>query len=288
MLTRQKSNEGTEAKLYLVGTPIGNYEDATFRMVKTLNSVDVIYCEDTRITGQLLNHFEIKKPLRSYNAVTENDLTEDLIEQIKDGKNIAICSDAGMPSISDPGFLAARQAVENGIDCICIPGVSAGITALAASGITSRNFYFAGFLNSKESKRIQEIEMLQDRTETLIIYEAPHRIERTLNNLKTVLGDRQIVLARELTKKYEEYLRGTISEVLEVVDTLKGEMVIIVSGYVENTNEQILNDLPIKEHYKRYIDNGIDPKQALKLVAKDRKIAKSNVYQEIFGKNKDK
>ena len=285
MLKRQKSNNDS-AKLYLVGTPIGNFDDMTFRAIEVLKNVDLIYCEDTRITSKLLSHFDIHTPLKSYNVMTENDLTKGLIEQIENGKNIAVVSDAGLPGISDPGYLACHDAIEKDIDVVVIPGVTAFLTALCASGLPTKNFYFHGFLNSKQNLRKKELSSLVDKEETLIIYEAPHRIKETLDDILSIFGDRYITLSRELTKKYEEILRGKISEVLEVVDELKGEMVLIIEGKKDDEVTNDLNSLSIKEHYNFYIEQGVHFKEALKLVAKDRKVAKSMIYQEIFGKNK--
>lgn len=285
MLNRQSSNNDFR-KLYLVGTPIGNFQDMTFRAIDTLKMVDIIYCEDTRITGILLKHFDIHTPIRSYNVVNENNLTKNIIETIKNGKNVAVVSDAGMPGISDPGYLAVKEATKENIDVVIIPGVSASLTALVASSLPTKNFYFHGFLNSKQSIRKKELLALSDKEETLIIYEAPHRIKETLLDMYEILGNRRICLSRELTKKYEEHLRGTIKEVLEVVDELKGEMVIIVEGKTIDEVSNDLNNLSIKEHYNFYIEQNVDFKEALKLVAKDRKVSKSIIYQEIFGKNK--
>lgn len=281
MLKRQSSFKDESPKLYLVGTPIGNYQDMTFRAIETLKKVDYIYCEDTRITGQLLKEFDIHTKMRSYNVMTENDLTSGLIEEIKKGSNIAVVTDAGMPGISDPGFLAAREAIKEDIDVVVIPGVSASLTALVGSGLASRNFYFAGFLGSKKNERIKALDLIKDYTESLIIYEAPHRIVDTLNDIKDVLGNRNIVLCRELTKKYEEYLRGSIEEILEVVEELKGEMVIIVEGAKETSQTIQLNLLTIKEHFDFYINQGLEEKEAMKKVAQDRKVSKSIIYKEI-------
>lgn len=286
MLKRQKSNNET-AKLYLVGTPIGNFDDMTFRAIEVLKQVDLIYCEDTRITGKLLNHFDIHTPLRAYNVMTENDLTKGLIEQIKNGKNIAVVSDAGLPGISDPGYLACREAINVDIDVVVIPGVTASLTALCASGLPTKSFYFHGFLNSKQSLRKKELLNLVDKEETLIIYEAPHRIKETLKDMLEILGNRNVTLSRELTKKYEEIIRGSVSEIIDIVDELKGEMVLIVEGKKEDAVTHDLNNLSIKEHYNFYIEQGVHFKEALKMVAKDRKVSKSIIYQEIFGKNKN-
>jgi 16S rRNA (cytidine1402-2'-O)-methyltransferase len=258
----------------------------TFRAIKVLNEVDLIYCEDTRITSKLLSHFDIHTPLKAYNVMTENELTEGLINQIKNGKNIAVVTDAGLPGISDPGYLACHQAIQEDIDVVVIPGVTASLTALCASGLPTKNFYFHGFLNSKQSLRKKELLTLVDKEETLIIYEAPHRIKETLLDMLEILGNRNITLSRELTKKYEEILRGKISEILEVVEELKGEMVLIIEGKKEDDVASNLNNLSIKEHYNFYIEQGVNFKEALKMVAKDRKVSKSIIYQEIFGKNK--
>lgn len=286
MIKRQKTYLSDEAKLYLVATPIGNFSDMTYRAVETLKMVEDIYCEDTRITGQLLNHFDIHTKMHSYHIHNEQELTDGIIQDIKQGKNIAVVSDAGMPAISDPGYLIAKKAIEEDVPVVVVPGVSASLTSLVGSGIPSNTFTFIGFLNSKDSKRKEELENLKHKTETLILYEAPHRIKETLEMLNDIMPNRHIVLARELTKKYEEYLRGTPKEILEVVNELKGEMVIIISGCSdEEKNENLLN-LTIKEHYKYYLESGYDQKEALKKVAKDRNTSKSNIYQEVLGKNK--
>lgn len=286
-MIRQKSFEKDDAKIYIVGTPIGNLEDITIRAIETLKMVDIIYCEDTRNTARLLSHYNITKKLKSYHLFNENEITSELIDRVKNGENVAIVSDAGMPCISDPGFLAVRDAANSGIDVVVVPGVSAGLMAVVASGITCSKYYYAGFLNSKPGKRLEELKKLSTKEETIIIYEAPHRIKETLELILQAMGDRYIVLARELTKKYEEYLRGTVSEILEVVDTLKGEMVIVISGQKKEEQVKDLLSLTIKEHYNHYINQMFDKKDAMKLVAKDRNISKSIVYQEIFGKNKE-
>jgi 16S rRNA (cytidine1402-2'-O)-methyltransferase len=278
MLTRQKTYFDESSKLYLVPTPIGNMEDMTIRSINVLKMVDEIYCEDTRITGTLLKHFEIDTKLKSYNVMTENELTSGLIEKIKNGKNIAVVTDAGLPGISDPGYLAAREAIKEGISVVPLPGPSASLTALIASGLPTKNFYFIGFLSSKESLRKKELNRIKDYEDTLIIYEAPHRIKETLENMLEILGNRNICLAREITKKYEEFLRGTIQEILEVIDTIKGEMVIIIEGNKNDDLQNELNKLSIKEHYNYYIQNGEDYKNAMKKVAIDLGVSKSEVY----------
>ena len=229
-MKRQKSFEKDNAKLYLVATPIGNLEDITFRAINTLKSVDIIYCEDTRTSKKLLDYYKINTKLKSVHLFNENDISLEIVNLVKSGTNVAIISDAGMPVISDPGWIVTKDAIINDIDIVVVPGASAGISALVASGITAHPFYFAGFLNSKSAKRRQELKEMYKRQETIVFYESPHRIEETLKILVDLYPNRQMVLARELTKKFEEYLRGTPQELLEVVDSIKGEMVIILEG----------------------------------------------------------
>lgn len=282
-MQRQKSFEKDNAKLYLVATPIGNLEDITFRAINTLKMVDIIYCEDTRTSYKLLNHYEITTKLKSVHLFNENEISHEIIDNIKKGFNVAIISDAGLPIISDPGWIVVKEAVENDIDVISIPGATAGLTALIASGLTAHAFYFAGFLNSKKSKRKQELKKLYNKEETIIMYESPHRIVETLSILDELYTNRNIVLARELTKKHEEYLRGKPFELLEIADTLKGEMVLIIEGNQNPETDELveLNDLSIEEHYNHYIEKGLNSKDAMKQVAIDRHISKKEVYDII-------
>lgn len=282
-MKRQKSFEKDNAKLYLVATPIGNLEDITFRAINVLKKVDLIYCEDTRTSKKLLDFYEINTKVKSVHLFNENDISFEIVQKVKSGMNIAIISDAGMPVISDPGWIVTKDAIDNDIDIIVVPGASAGISALIASGITAHPFYFAGFLNSKSAKRRQELKEMYNRTETIIFYESPHRIEETLKILVDLYPNRHMVLARELTKKFEEYLRGTPAELLEIVDTVKGEMVIILEGNSNPLSDNIieLNELSIEEHYHYYINDGIDSKEALKKVANDRHISKKEVYEKV-------
>lgn len=281
MLQRQKTNDNERSKLYMIGVPIGNYDDITYRAVDTLKMVDVIYCEDTRVTLKLLNHFEISKPLKSYHTFNENEITDALLSQIKEGKNIAVVSDAGMPIISDPGFLAVREAIKSDVDVVVVPGPSAFVTALVGSGISSNRINFVGFLNSGDNKRKKELEKLKNLEETLILYESPHRIKETLEMLQEIMPSRHICLARELTKKYEEYLHGTPSEILEVIDEIKGEIVIIIEGAtLKEQKTGLINDT-IGNHMKYYLSLGLEEKEAMKQVAKDRGVSKSLIYQEL-------
>ena len=242
----QKSNLDSLSTLYLVPTPIGNFDDMTFRSVETLKTVDIIYCEDTRVTKVLLSHFNINTPLKSYHIFNENERLEEIVNNLSNGLNIALVSDAGLPCISDPGFLISKHVIEQGYNVVSLPGASASLTALIASGLPNDKFYFNGFLNSKQSQRIKQLEQLIDKQETLIIYEAPHRIIETLQDIYKVFGNRNIVIARELTKKYEEYTRGSLEDILSEERELKGEIVLIIEGCKEKQEVINLNKLSIK------------------------------------------
>ena len=277
----QKSYLDSGSTLYLVATPIGNFDDMTYRSIETLKNVDYIYCEDTRITKVLLSHFDIKTPLRNYHIFNENLVCDDIIELLKNGANIALVSDAGLPCISDPGYLLSSKAIEEGIKVVSLPGASASLTCLIASGLPCDKFYFNGFLNSKQSQRRKQLEELKDRKESIILYEAPHRILETLNDIYEILGNRRIVLGRELTKKFEEYVRGNVLEFIEEGITVKGEMVLILEGSSQDSNISDLNNLSVREHFTFYIEKGMSEKDAIKQVANDRKVAKNEIYKEI-------
>lgn len=281
MLKRQKTLGNDCAKLYMVGVPIGNLDDITLRAIKTLQKVEVIYCEDTRVTKKLLNHFDIHKPLRSYHTFNENEITKDVLEFIRKGQNVAIVSDAGMPIISDPGFLAVREAIKMDIDVVVVPGPLAFITALVGSGIASNRIVFTGFLNSGDHKRKKELKKLKDIEETLILYESPHRIKETLMMLDELMPNRHICLARELTKPYEEYLHGTPHEILEVIDEIKGEIVLVIEGATRKEMKEDLIASTIEKHMQYYLEQGLDEKNAMKMVAKDRGVSKSQIYQQV-------
>ena len=277
----QKSYIDDGSVLYLVPTPIGNYDDMTFRSVETLKNVDYIFCEDTRVTKVLLSHFNILTPLKNYHIFNEDVVSDEIINLLKEGHNIALVSDAGLPCISDPGYLVASLAIKEGFKVISLPGASASLTALIASGLPCDKFYFNGFLNSRQSQRIKDLNSLKDKKETLIIYEAPHRIHETLKDMFDVLGNRRIVIARELTKHYEEYTRGTLEELQNEELNLKGEMVLIVEGASIESDVLELNNLSVLDHFNHYINQGIDEKESLKKVAKDRNVSKSDIYKEI-------
>ena len=277
----QKSYDNTETALYLVPTPIGNFDDFTYRAVEVLKNVDHIFCEDTRVTKVLLSHFNIDTPLSNYHIFNEEEQAEEIVRLLDEGKNIALVSDAGMPAISDPGFYVSRLAIDRCHKVISIPGANAGLTALIASGIPCEKFYFNGFLPSRGNKRIKQLQELVDIKETIIFYEAPHRIIDTLHDMLEVLGNREIVIARELTKKYEEYIRGNLVDIIDNVVSLKGEIVIIVKGSEKTVEQENLLSLDIPNHYQHYLDLGFDEKASMKQVAADRKISKSDVYKIV-------
>lgn len=269
-------------KLYIVATPIGNLEDITYRALKVLKEVDLIAAEDTRHTLGLLKHFEINKPLISYYKQIEKKRSPELIQKLLDGKNIAIVSDAGTPGISDPGEEIIKCAIENGIEVIPIPGCVAFVNALICSGMSTSEFTFIGFLSANNKDRKDKLEELKYETKTLIFYEAPHKLKVTLESMLETLGNREIVLARELTKIHEEFIRGNISTVLEQIVDCKGEFVIIVRGNDKTKNEieiEDLNQKTLEEHYKFYESKGLEKKEIIKKIAKDRNIEKNEVYQ---------
>jgi len=267
--------------LYIVGTPIGNLDDMTFRAIETLKSVDLIASEDTRHTLKLLNHFDIKTPQTSYHEHNKKEKGLQLISKLKSGINIALVSDAGMPAISDPGEDLVMLCVENNIAFTVIPSATAFATALVLSGLSTKSFSFEGFLSAKRTDRIAQLEKLKNDIRTLIFYEAPHKLQKTLADMLEVFGDRKIAICRELTKKFEEILRNDISIVIEHFNKKepRGEFVIVVSGALEE--EQVF-DLPIKIHVQQFIDAGMDKKDATVHVAKLRGIPKREVYNELI------
>ena len=268
-------------KLYLVATPIGNLEDITFRALRILKEVDIIAAEDTRNTLKLLNHFEISKKLISYHRHNEDIKKDELISLLKEGKNIAITSDAGTPCISDPGAEIVKEAIKNDIEIIPIPGACALINALIASGLDSKEFIFIGFLPLNKKSRKEKLDYIEEETKTLILYEAPHKLKTTLEDLSKITKNRQIVLAKEITKIHEKYIRGTAEELLGSSEELKGEYVVIIEGNSEvvDNKENILIALPLEEHYKYYENLGLDKKDIIKRIAKDRNVSKNEIYK---------
>ena len=272
----QKSYDGSPT-LYIVPTPIGNLEDITIRALNILKEVDIIFAEDTRTTKQLLNHFEIKNRLISSHLYNESQNEEKEIDYLKQRKNIAIVSDRGTPVISDPGYILVKNAIENGYNVVCLPGPTALIPAVVMSGLSGGPFTFYGFLNSKESKRKKELETLKMSPYPIAFYEAPHRLIKTLNNIYEIFGNREIAIVREISKRYEEVIRGTVENILKTVENLKGEIVIVVEGNQETTS---FDNLSIKDHVNLYIEDGLTPNEAIKKVAKERNVPKSEIYNE--------
>lgn len=269
-------------KLYIVATPIGNLEDITLRALKVLKEVDLIAAEDTRNTLKLLNHYEINKPLISYHRHNEEMKKDILIQKLKEGENIAVVSDAGTPGISDPGEVVIKEAIANNIEVISIPGACAAINALICSGIDTKEFSFIGFLPLNKKLRRAKLSEIENETKTLIIYEAPHKLKDTLEDLKNILNNRKVVLARELTKIHEEFIRGNIEYIIEKSANLKGEMILIIEGCEERPKENSLNELSIDEHYKYYEKLGLDKKEIIKRIAKDREVNKNEIYMKFI------
>lgn len=273
-------------ELYLVATPIGNLKDITIRAIEILEEVDIIAAEDTRQTLKLLNHFKIKKPLISYHDHNKHESGQKLIKKLKEGNNIALVSDAGTPGISDPGEDIVKLCIEEGIEVYSCPGAVAGIYALTVSGLPTKKFTFEGFLERDNKNRKEDLQRIKKETKTIILYEAPHRLKKTLNDLNEYLGNRRIAICRELTKKYEEILRFTILDAINHYKdkTPKGEYVLILEGLtkeeIDRQNKERYENITIEQHIIDYINKGISKKEAIKLVSKERGIPKSEVYKE--------
>lgn len=276
----QKSYDGSPT-LYLIPTPIGNFDDITLRTIKVLEKIDVLFCEDTRVTGMLLNHLNIKCKLVTNHVHNEKSNRDKVLEYLKENKMVGLVSDRGTPIISDPGCELVKIVIDNGFNVVSLPGPTALIPALTSSGLDASSFTFIGFLDAKEGKRHKQLKKLINSKITLIFYEAPHRLTRTLNDMLTILGDRNICIAREISKKFEEIYRGKISELIEQTTDIKGEIVIVVEGNKEEIN---FESLTILEHIKLYMTEGMDSKEAIKQVAKDRKLTKDIVYKEYHQK----
>ena len=268
--------------LYVVATPIGNLEDITVRAIKILKEVDLIAAEDTRHTLKLLNHLEVSKPMISYHRHNEETKSDVLIEKLQEGQNIALVSDAGTPGICDPGEEVIKKCIELKINIVPIPGACAMINSLICSGIDTKEFTFLGFLPLNKKLRNKKLEEIEKANKTMIIYEAPHKLETTLKDLKKILSsERKITLAREITKIHEEFIRGNIDEILQKAEGLKGEIVLIIEKR-KDVEENYLNSLSIEEHYRFYEDQGFPKKDIIKKVAKDRNMNKNDVYQKFI------
>ena len=263
------------AILYLVPTPIGNMEDITFRSLKVLKDVEVIFSEDTRVTQNLLNYFEIKKRLIALHDHNESIVKEEVLSYLEQGVNVAIVTDRGTPIISDPGYKTVSYVSKKGYSVVALPGACAFVPALIVSGINPQPFTFYGFLDSKIEKRKKELLSLKFVTNTLIFYEAPHRILQTMKLMLEIFGDREVSLSREITKKFESVYRGNITDLLPTLDEIKGEFVIVVSGFENSINDR---QLGVIEQVEFYINNGMDKMEAIKVVAREREMKKNDVY----------
>ena len=275
-------------KLYLCATPIGNLEDITFRVLRTLKEVDLIAAEDTRNSIKLLNHFEIKTPMTSYHEYNKIEKAYQLVNKMREGKNIALITDAGTPGISDPGEDLVRICYEEGIEVTSLPGPAACITALTMSGLATRRFAFEAFLPRDKKERAQVLEQLKNETRTIILYEAPHHLIKTLEELQSVLGNRKIAVCRELTKRYEEKMLSTIEDMLNFYkeNEPRGEYVLVLEGKsfeeLAEEEQKTWEAMTLEEHMAVYEKQGIARKEAMKLVAKDRGISKRDVYQALL------
>ena len=279
-MNRSKSFDGKRPVLYLIATPIGNLKEFSSRALEVVSDMDIIAAEDTRNSFSLLANYGIKKEMFSLREHNEMEASKHLIEKIKAGKKVAYMSDAGYPGISDPGYLLVQEAIKNDIAVSTISGSSAFINALVASGLDTKHFYFYGFLSAKESEAKEEILSLKDRKETVILYEAPHRINKTLNLLKDGLGNRYVCLARELTKLNEEYIRGTLDELVQIDEaTIKGEIVLIIEG---NKEEIVISDSEIKARVEYFVKLGLSQKDAINVVSEEYKVNKNYVKKLVF------
>ena len=277
-----------QGKLYLCATPIGNLEDITYRVLRTLKEVDLIAAEDTRNSIKLLNHFDIHTPMTSYHEYNKIEKAEVLIRKMQEGTNIALITDAGTPGISDPGEDLVRMCYEAGVEVTSLPGPAACITALTLSGLSTRRFAFEAFLPSDKKERQAVLTELVNETRTIIMYEAPHRLIKTLNELLDTLGNRKMTLCRELTKKHETAFASTIEDILKFYETQepKGECVLVIEGKsrAELVQEERAKweEMTIEEHMEVYLGQGMDKKEAMKAVAKDRGVSKRDIYQALL------
>ena len=277
--------EKESGKLYIVATPIGNLEDITLRAIKILKEVDIIAAEDTRHTLKLLNHLDISKPLISYHRHSEEEKTEGLIEKLLEGCNIALVSDAGTPGISDPGEVIIKKCIEKNISIVPIPGACAMVNALICSGLETSEFVFFGFLPLNKKLRKNKLEEIKISNKTIILYEAPHKLMNTLKDLKEILENRNITLAREMTKIHEEFIRGNVDSIIEKSENIKGEIVLIIEANKCKEEKYNFEDMDLVEHYKMYENQGFEKKDIIKKIAKDRGLNKNEIYKK-FIKNK--
>ena len=274
-------------KLYIVATPIGNLEDITYRAINILQNVDIIAAEDTRHTLKLLNHYNITKHLISYHRHNEDIKSDELLNKLKNGNNIALVSDAGTPGICDPGAIIIKKCLEQNIQVIPIPGACAFVNGLICSGLNTDAFLFLGFLPLNKKNRKYRLEQIENSKQTIILYEAPHKLQTTLEDLQKILGDRKIVIARELTKIHEEFIRGNVDEVIEKTKDIKGEIIILIEGIKEDFNElkkEKFEKFTLEEHYKYYEKQGFDKKEIIKKIAKNKNIKKNKINKYFIEK----
>ena len=271
-----------KGKLFIVATPIGNLEDITLRAINVLKQVDLIAAEDTRHTLKLLNHLEIKKPLVSYHRHNEEIRTKLLIKELQNGKEIALVSDAGTPGISDPGEEIIKKCIEENITVVPIPGACAMVNAVICSGMDTKEFVFLGFLPLNTKLRAKKLEEISNINKTIILYEAPHKLVSTLEDLKGVLEERKVVLARELTKIHEEFIRDDIDNLIEKAKNIKGEIILIIEGNRQEIKKDDFENMTIQEHYDFYEKKGLEKKEIIKKIAKDRNVSKNEIYKYFF------
>lgn len=276
-MQRQQSFQNNQPSLYVIATPIGNLSEISKRVLDSLNECEYVFCEDTRVTGQLLAHLQIKKNLISAYENIEKQSSVKVLELLKDGKNVAFMSDAGYPGISDPGSLVIQEVIKNDFNVVVVNGPSALIQSVLASGLNTDHFYFYGFLNAKPSARIKELESLKEFKHTMVFYQSPHKIKGCLEDMLNIFGDRNVCLCRELTKKFEEYIRGTISEIIPICETLKGEMVLVVEGYTQEDTQNISMEECV-ELVDEEIKNGLSKKEAIKNIALKYNVNKKELY----------
>ena len=281
MIQKSYDNKPT---LYLIPTPIGNLQDITERSISLLKECDFILCEDTRTSSLLLNKYGISKKLVSCHEFNENKVKDFVVSELESNKNIALITDQGSPIISDPGYIVCRYVIEHGFNVVGLPGATAFVPALISSGICANHFLYYGFLNAKSGKQIRELESLKNYPFTIIFYEAPHRIKMTLENIMKVFGDRYVSISREISKIHEEIIRGKISECIFSMNVTRGEYVIVVEGCPDDNN---YDDLDVLDHIKLYLSDGVSEMDAIKKVAKERKVKKSIIYKEYI-QNKDR
>ena len=276
-MQRQQSFQNNKASLYVIASPIGNLKEISPRVIEAINDSSYVFCEDTRVTGNLLNHLNIKKPLISAYENIEKQSSLKILEHLNNNENVAFMSDAGYPGISDPGHIIIKDVFDNGFNVVVINGPSALIQSVLVSGFDTSHFYFYGFLNPKESKRKQELESLKNFKDTIIFYQSPHKILSCLQDMLEVLGDREICICRELTKKFEEYIKGNISEIIPICESLKGEMVIVVKGNGKKEEADI--DVVLDGIENNIKETNQKPKDVIKEIATKYNLSKNELYQ---------